>query len=173
MKRGTALVLLLVILLAGLGVGIMAIQDRTDVGGPTYTVNQVAGGLRFQPRAWLGKTVKVTGVVSMNFLPCPSKSNSSRICDESYMLTEFPQGARSDSLILHPQPDRFLEQLRGLPGIGQFFPRPQPMVGVITLKVKLELASTSFLCSVGPCYCGEVSDAGPGPQMGEPLGLGQ
>jgi hypothetical protein len=53
-----------------------AIINRLAASGPTYTVAQVQAGLLYHPRAWVGRTVLVHGMLYMGFCPagarCPS-----------------------------------------------------------------------------------------------------
>jgi hypothetical protein len=63
-------------------------------------------------------------------------------------------------LLLRPEPNRLLDGLRSIPGLGRLLPGPQTLDGG-TYWVTIELAATSFLCPEEPCYQAALADAGP------------
>jgi hypothetical protein len=66
------LILLLALLLFTAGAGILVVRDGTEaVGGPVYPVSQVMAGLAHQPGQWIGRTVRVRGVLGP--VLCPSR----------------------------------------------------------------------------------------------------
>jgi hypothetical protein len=167
MSRTVQVVVLLVALLSVGGGMLLVARDRIGVGGPVYELGQVESGLRQEPSAWLGRTIRLRVMVSWGSLACPS--NSTGRCATVFSLTEYPSSGMlnsilqtvvlSDILFLHPEPDPFLTRLRGLPGFGSLIPRPQPVVGGGIYRVKLEVAPSSFQCPRAPCYWAVLPDA--------------
>jgi len=63
MKRARRLLGLAVLALVLLYAAVQ-IYDYVDVRGPVYTMAQVRRGLRNHPRAWVGRSVLVRGIIS-------------------------------------------------------------------------------------------------------------
>jgi hypothetical protein len=179
----------LALLTIAVAAAVLLVRDRTEAGGPTYTVGEVEAGLQKDPAAWLGRTIRLRA--SALPFPAPCRGPTQAACGGSYWLVKqsslvdslasnqdgyggwsvaevdqlFSQPAPV-SLLLYPEPDRLLATLRRVPWLGGLLPRPQPVFGGVIYRVRLRLAERDAHCGYGPCYWAILADAGPVPTGG-------
>jgi hypothetical protein len=118
-----------------------------------YTVSAVVAGLYQNPQAWIGRTVRLRGIVR--------SCGTSWSCHGSTAYLEdsgTQEDDRSHQLQLVPgPPDPSMHFWRQLPGLSAVLPRPQRLNGVIPSIYRVTL--TADMCAV--CFEGIVQDAAP------------
>lgn len=158
MRRSLGVSLLLALTaLAPSTVAILAAGSWHRVDSPTYSLAQVEAGLRHHPFAWVGRTIRLKAIVTWQPLDCPS--GPAPVCQTVSPLTVYS----SQILLVHPEPDPFLDRLRSLSALGPLLPRPQPLVGRGIFRVRLQPAPAGSPCGPQPCYWAILPDAGSPP----------
>jgi hypothetical protein len=80
MKRSLALVVVLLTLVVAMGVVVSAVQRAKDAGsGPVYTVAEVISGLAHKPKVWMGRTIRVRGVINATYCDVTAPCALSRL----------------------------------------------------------------------------------------------
>ena len=123
-------------------------HERTDAA---YSVQEVQMGLEHHPHAWLGRAVRVRGMVYRADCSCRDRAPSLLGRDGAGLLP-----------VAGWEPDPLLGALRRLPLAGRLVPGPQAARrGVLaTYRVRL-LAAPAAECEVSPCYEALLLDAAP------------
>jgi hypothetical protein len=143
--------------------GVVAIQRALDAG-PVYSVDQVRVGLVNNPRAWLGRTIRVRGIVPSYYCPgpislsCPPAPSTTlhsvaRASDRSLPL--FFGSAEGEASLFQSEPI-----LRSL------LPGPQHLLRgrAAVYRVRLQ-ALAGDVCGYWPCYVTVLIDAAPDPLL--------
>ena len=121
-----------------------AIVSRLADSGPTYTVTQVQAGLLHNPRAWVGRTVLVHGMLYTDFCPagasCPSMLP---------VLADPGAGTANAILVYWRSTNPVVGFLETLPLVGPLVDRH--LGGVGRYRVQLQRAIQSR-CGYPTCY---------------------
>jgi hypothetical protein len=131
--------------------------------GTVYTVTQVQAGLAEHPRAWLGWTMRVRGLV----VPCQVGPDDPPNLPPSQSCSGWPAdlvdpGSASAAAFLPltwSLQSPLLAALRRLPLLGPLLPAPAAptRTTITTYRVRLRVAP-SAVCSSTPCYEALVLD---------------
>jgi hypothetical protein len=121
-----------------------AIVHRLAASGPTYTVAQVQAGLLHNPRAWLGRTVLVHGVLYRGF--CPAGA----FCPYMPPVLADPGAGTANAILVYW---RFTNPMVGfletLPLVGPLIDRHLGGVGVYRVQLQPAIQSR---CGRPTCY---------------------
>jgi hypothetical protein len=149
----------------------------------------VEAGLQKDPDAWIGRTIRLKASVWP--FPAPCRGLVRLACGSSYWLVkhsglvdslssgsgsytgrtiaavdqEFSQPAPM-SLLLYPEPDPLLASLRKVPWLGGLLPRPRPIFGGGTYRVRIQVARQGTQCLSQDCYWAILPDAASAPAAG-------
>jgi hypothetical protein len=118
-----------------------------------YTVSAVVAGLYRNPQAWLGRTIRLRGIVRSCGAEWSCHGSTPYLADSSVEETD-----RAHQLQVVPAPpDRNLTFWRRFPGFGALLPQPQQLNGAIPTVYRVLL--TADMCGV--CFEGIVQDVAP------------
>jgi hypothetical protein len=136
----------------GLGVGI-ALNIRHQDQGLVYSVAQVQAGLANQPQAWVGRTVRVRGVVG----GCPYKVAGPCASWQPELREPAPRSTEAGAgLVLVPVParsDALTALLRRIPWVRMLVRGPQVVQWDIAATYQVELRTMpASQCGGAPCY---------------------
>jgi hypothetical protein len=145
------------VLLTGL---VVAAGGSQAAQGPVHTVADLRERLIAQPAAWVGRTVRVRGIVLFSGClawdagggaPCPDSS--------VYLLDQ--DGAHLLPVVVG-KPDPLLAAWRRLPLAGKLVPAPQQIQwgALTTYRARLSAAPTT-LYATPPCYAAQLLDIAP------------
>jgi hypothetical protein len=159
MHRFPLLIALLGLALSSSVVIPIAISDRVPQG-PVYAVVQVQAGLAEHPQAWVGRTVRVRGLVKscpyVRHGPCarwqPALSDTSTVA-LSIDVEPLPLVRGSASPLL--------AGLRRVPFLGSLTPAPQELRWDTPTIYRVQLRTGSCGMAQLPCYEALLLDAGP------------
>ena len=165
MKRVLILILLTVLVLGGAA---RVIRDSSQDGGPVFTPSQVVAGLARNPQQWVGRTVKVRGVVGAFMCPSPCLNNTDlswasiqrglivpMLEDPGATLYTGQQNPAFLELAAEPR-SPLLDSLSRLPVIGHLIPRQEARLdGPTVYRLRLHVRSCR-----GTCIVGVLTDAG-------------
>jgi len=129
--------------------GMRGMPDRV------YTIMHVRDGLRAHPSVWVGRTVRVRGMVLV--LHCESRG-----CG-GFPFGPLPSGT-VPPLWVRPvagDGDGVLDALRGLPLIGRLWPAPAPQVVVYGPHTYRLIILPLSGCHLGACSPGPRPGASP------------
>jgi hypothetical protein len=129
----------------------LAVGPGHEQAGAVYSVQEVQLGLAHDPAAWLGRTLRVRGMVYSASCSCRDRAPSLFDRDGASMLH-----------VAGWEPDPLLAALRRLPLVGGLVPGPQVARGGVlaTYRVRL-LAAPAATCDAVPCYQAMLLDAAP------------
>ena len=158
-RRALALAPIVCLVLAALGASLAAAS--LGMGEPTYSPSALRAGLARAPDHWLGRTVRLHGVVLGTRTIGPAGCLA---CSALLLQSEvYDPGAdfASPMLPLVPGPvDDRLAALRALPGLGGLLPRPQVIINGLAATYRVRLGETpSPFCARRPCYQAVLLDA--------------
>jgi len=156
-------VLLAALSAVALVAGVVAIRRALDAG-PVYSVDQVRAGLVSNPRAWLGRTLQVRGIVpsyycpgpiSLSCPPAPSTTLHSVARTSERFLPLFFGSANGEASIF-----------RSVPIFHSLLPGPQHLLRGRAAIYRVRLQSlASDACGYRPCYVAVLIDAAPDPLL--------
>ena len=149
MKR-LSLVLLALIIAAG-GAGLIQVARSDTALDKVYTVAQVRAGLARNPRAWVGRTVLVRGTMVVMVFACPYGGDGFK-CGALQWEELDPDAPGPQPLILAPAPaSPLLALVHRLPLVGPLMPWPRPLrEGPGAYRVQLRAASHCPFPSANP-----------------------
>jgi hypothetical protein len=188
MTRRAVLLAILLTLTAFLGLVVMTIQ-RATTAGPVFSVATVQSGLRSNPYAWLGRTVRVRGagimlnrglnaigqappiflltdvsVLDSRLLPRGAATQSTpRTTTSRIQFVPYGLPAIGSGLLVHyGVQDPLWAMLRRLPGLGALAPQPQHFdVRTNPVIYRIRLQPVAGDCGPSPCYHAVLVDAAP------------
>jgi hypothetical protein len=141
---------------------VLAAVHTQRAQGAVYTVAQVQAGLADHPRAWLGWTVRVRGLV----VPCQADTADPNLppfqsCG-GWPLDLLDSGSPGTGAFLRlswSTQNPLLAAVRRLPLVGRLLPAPAApaRTTLATYRVRLRVAP-SAVCSGTPCYEALVLD---------------
>lgn len=155
--------LLAILLAAALVAGVVAIQRALDVG-PVYSVDQVRVGLVSNPRAWLGRTLQVRGIVPSYY--CPGPISVSCPSTPSTTLHSVARASERSLPLFFDSADAGTSLLQGEPILRSLLPGPQHLLRgrAAVYRVRLQ-APAGDVCGYWPCYVAVLIDAAPDPLL--------
>jgi hypothetical protein len=160
MKR-LVLVLLALMIAAG-GAGLIQVARSHTALGRVYTVAQVRAGLARNPQAWVGRTVLVRGTMVVVAFSCPDVGRFR--CTPIQWDEIDPDVPGPHPLILSPAPTNpLLALVHRLPLVGPLMPWPWPLrEGPGVYRVQLRAPSHCPFPSANPsCTSALLLDARP------------
>jgi hypothetical protein len=113
-------------------------------------VQEVQRGLEHHPDAWLGRTVRVRGMVYSADCSCRDRAPSLLGRDGAGMLP-----------VAGWEPDPLLAAQRRLPLVGGLVPEPQVARGGVLATYRVRLVAAAAACDAAPCYEALLLDAAP------------
>jgi hypothetical protein len=122
-----------------------------EQAGAVYSVQEVQMGLEHYPAAWLGRAVRVRGMVYSADCSCRDRSPSLLDRDGTGMLP-----------VAGWEPDPLLAALRRLPLVGGLVAGPRALRrgALATYRVRPQ-AAPAPLCDATPCYAVVLLEAAP------------
>jgi hypothetical protein len=138
---------------------VLAVMRAAD-RGPVYVVATVQAGLAHHPGVWVGRTVRVRGVVAL-CLTADSQSDPQDCSQEPAYLVDAV-GVGGVLPLAWGRQDAVLAFLRRVPLVRQVVPPPtRPRWGMLaTYRVQLR-ATAAGRCGVPRCYEALLLDAAP------------
>jgi len=146
---------LLLLLLAPIIVAGATVLDLSHrpASSRIYTVTAVVAGLYSNPQAWLGRTIRLRGIVRSCGASWSCHGATPYLADGSVETTDWAHQLQ----VVPAPPDRNLTFWRRFPGFGALLPQPQQLKGTIPTVYRVLL--TADMCGV--CFEGIVQDAAP------------
>jgi hypothetical protein len=138
--------------------GTATLIDRAG-GGRVYSLAQVEDGLLKNPKAWLGRTVRVRAVISVLAAPCSLIVGGCGRAPASYYALEAPPAASTQdpSSLIQPLPltvgtaDSVSQTLQRIPLLRNLVPGPPRLLEPGVVRVRLA-PTQAPVCALILCY---------------------